>query len=121
MFSCAVLNGLNVLFFFVNTCTTFFDLSDFLFCSSFIVLLYSLLKTNCYIFQIPRAHIHDREGNLTWMLKIASVVFTTTQKLQFKNVSSRPSHLSNREIIYYKVCIFNNNLCLHALCLAHEQ
>lgn len=67
-----------------------FDLSDFLFfwfCSSFIVLLYSLLKTNSY-FSKSLEHIHDREGNLTWMLKIAFVVSTTTQKLQFvlKNV-----------------------------------
>ena len=46
-------------------------------------------------------HICDHEGNLTWMLKIAFVVFITTRKLQFtlENVSSRPSHLSNSEII----------------------
>lgn len=100
-----------------------FDLSDFLFfwfCSSFIGLLYSLLKTSCY-FSKSLEHIHDHGGNLTWMLKTAFVVVTTTQKLQFtlKNVSSRPSHLSNWEILYIYIYIRYVSLTIthaYALC-----
>lgn len=134
VFSCAVLNQLNVLFVFVNICL-FLILSDSLFFwflqPFYCVVVQFYFKPTCilfcfvlFFFQTSLAHIHDHEGNLTWMFKIAFVVFHYNLEiavLLFKNVSSRPSHLSNGGNSIYKVCIFNSNSCFRALSLSHEQ
>lgn len=87
-------------------CTTFFDLNDFLF--GFAAVLFCsctvYLKNQQLFFQIPRAH------SWSWRLfdldveNLHFVVFAATQKLQYslKNVSSRPSHLSNRGKLYIR-------------------
>lgn len=61
----------------------FFDLSDFV----FLLLLYSSFQNQhlfvFWVFFSPNPPIHGHKSNLTWMLNIAFVVFTTTQKLHF--------------------------------------
>lgn len=64
------------------------------------------------------AHLQGHEGNDSDVKKIAFIVFTTTQELQFtlKNVSSCPSHLTNLETLYIRYVSFQIT-CLFALCL----
>lgn len=60
------------------------DLNGFLLFAAVLFCLYQLLKFFIFFFQTTYINYED---NLTWMLKIAFVIFTTTWKLQFiKNV-----------------------------------
>lgn len=54
----------------------------------------------------------------TQMLKIAFIVFTTTQESQFtlKNVSSCPTHLTNLETLYIKRYVSCQITHAHLLC-----
>lgn len=87
-------------------CTTFFDLNDFLF--GFAAVLFCsctvYFKKPSY-FSKSLEHIHGHGGFFDLDVEnLHFVVFTATQKLQFslKNVSSRPSHLSNWGKLYIR-------------------